>query len=204
MSILLYAFSRRLFLIPLLFRGKIHQGGKTMKKLLLVLCLALLVGCATNPASCPENFSAQAPEKWHQINTPKFYILTKDGPYSQYILVQQRPVDKPFAHTMKTLARGMSPGDVAAVFLEEMTNDEAVCNFRLLENQVTRVNEHQAFKLVFTYDDKDGRQFKTYMYGFVDGNWFYSLRYNADRSLYCKQDIDEFQRFVQSFKVNQA
>lgn len=177
-----------------------------MKKLFLasLLCLAFLTGCATNPSSGPQNFSAHPPEKWHQVNTPKFYILTKDGPYSQYILVQQRPIDKPFAHTPKMLARTMSPGDAAAVFLEEMANDEAVCNFRLVENKPTLVNQHEAFKLVFTYEDKEGRRFKTYMYGFVNGNWFYSLRYNADRSLYCNQDIEEFQRFVWSFKINEA
>ena len=175
-----------------------------MKKLFLVLCLALLVGCATNPSSGPQNFSAQPPEQWHQVNTPKFYILTKDGPYSQYILVQQRPVDKPFSNTSRKLAKGMSPKDAAAVFLEEISNDAEVFNFRLVENQMSRVNQHEAFKLVFTYEDKDGRHFQTYMFGLLNGNWFYSLRYNADRSMYCNQDIDEFHRFVKSFKVNEA
>ena len=175
-----------------------------MKKLFLVLCLALLVGCATNPSSGPQSFSAQPPEQWHQVNTPKFYILTKDGPYSQYILVQQRPVDKSFSNTSRKLAKGMSSRDAAAVFLEEISNDAEIFNFRLLENQKSRVNQHEAFKLVFTYDDKDGRQFQTYMFGLLNGNWFYSLRYNADRSMYCNQDIDEFHRFVKSFKVNEA
>ena len=175
-----------------------------MKKLLLVLCLAFLIGCATSQGSGPQNFSVEPPDKWHQLNTPKFYILTKDGPYSQYILVQQRPLNKPFTNTSRTLSKGMSPGDVAAVFLEEISNDTALCNFRLLDKQLTRVNQHQAFRLVFSYDDKDGRPFQTYMYGFVEGNWFYSLRYNADRSLYCNQDIEEFNRFVRSFKVKEA
>jgi hypothetical protein len=175
-----------------------------MRKLLLVLCLVLLVGCASNPASSPQGFSVQPPEKWYQVNTPKFYVLTKDGPYSQYILVQQRPIDKPFAHTPKTLARGMSASDAAAIFLEEVLNDEAVCNFRLLENQPTRINQHEAFKLVFSYEDKTGLRFQTYMYGFLNENWFYTLRYNADLVRYNNQDIEEFQRFVESFKVNEA
>jgi hypothetical protein len=175
-----------------------------MRKSFIVFCLVLLAGCASNPSSCPQNFSAQAPEKWHQVNTPDFYLLTKDGPYSQYILVQQRPIDKPFLHTSKKLFMGMAARDVAAVFLEEIANDEEVHNFHVMENQLTRINQHEAFRLVFTYEDKDSRQFKTFMYGFLDGNWFYSLRYNADSSFYCNQDIEEFNRFVQSFRVGEA
>lgn len=175
-----------------------------MRKLLLVLSLALLVGCATNPSSSQQNFSAQTPEKWYHVDTPKFYILTKDGPYSQYILVQERPINKPFTHTSKTLAKGMSPRDAAAVFLDEMVNDEALCNFRILENQPLRVNNHEAFKLVFTYEDKEGMKFQTYMYGFLNGNRFYTLRYNADLTFYCNQDIEEFHKFVKSFKINEA
>jgi len=175
-----------------------------MRKLIIVLCLALFAGCAASQSTCPQNFSAQLPEKWYQVNTPKFYILTKDGPFSQYILVQQRPIDKPFAHNQKTLSRGMSPQEVAEVFLDEMRNDEAVLNFRLVENRTTRVNQHEAFKLVFTYQDKDGLNFQTYMYGFLNQNWFYTLRYNADLTCYCNQDIEEFHKFVKSFKVKEA
>ena len=85
-----------------------------------------------------------------------------------------------------------------------MNNDEAVRNLRFLENRLTRVNQHQAFRLVFTYEDKDGLKFQTYMYGFIKGNWFYTLRYNADLACYCNQDIEEFHKFVQSFKINEA
>jgi hypothetical protein len=163
-----------------------------------------LVGCSSNPTSSPNNFSAQTPEKWYQVDTPNFYILTKDGPYSQYILVQQRPIDKPFAHTSKKLVSGMAPKDVAGIFLEEVTNDEEVRNFLLLENRLGRVNSHEAFRLIFTYEDKDNRQFKTLMYGFLNGDWFYTLRYNADQSFYCNQDIEEFQKFVKSFRAGEA
>jgi len=175
-----------------------------MKKLAVVLCLAFLMGCAANQPSGQQNFSAQTPDKWYQVNTPKFYILTKDGPYSQYILVQQRPVEKPFAHTRKVLVREMSVRDAAAVFLDEIRNDEAVINFRLIENKPAKVNGYDAFRLVFAYEDKDGLKFQTYMYGFLDGNWFYTLRYNADLACYCSEDIEAFQRFVRSFKTGQA
>ena len=175
-----------------------------MRKLVIVFCLVMFVGCATGQSPRTENFSAQLPEKWYQVNTPKFYILTKDGPFSQYILVQQRPLDKPFAHTSKVLARGMSPEDASAVFLDEMRNDEAVLNLRLIENKRTRVNHHDAFRLVFTYEDKDGLKFQTYMYGFLNENWFYTLRYNADLACYCNQDIEEFHQFVKTCKIKEA
>jgi hypothetical protein len=175
-----------------------------MKKLAIVICLAFLMGCAATQSSVQQNFSAQTPNKWYQVNTPKFYILTKDGPYSQYILVQQRPIEKPFAHTQKILARGMASRDAAAVFVDEIRNDEAVLNFRLLENKPATVNGYEAFKLVFAYEDKDGLKFQTYMYGFLNGNWFYTLRYNADLACYCSEDIEEFQKFAQSFKAREA
>ncbi len=175
-----------------------------MKKLLIVLSLAFMTGCAANSAVSLQNFSAHQPQNWYKVNTPKYYVLTKDGPFSQYILVQQRLIDKPFAHTSKTLNRNMSPKEVAAVFVEEMANDEAVLNFRLVENKPSRISEHEAFRLVFTYGDKEGHSFRTYMYAFLAGDSFYSLRYNADVSCYCDQDIEEFHKFVRSFKINNA
>ncbi|MBN2033954.1 MAG: hypothetical protein JW836_11810 [Deltaproteobacteria bacterium] len=175
-----------------------------MKNLLLVLIISFSVGCTANRSSCLQDFSAQPPEKWHRVDSPEFYILTKDGPYSQYILIQQRPLEKPFIHTSKALAGGMSSGDAAALFLEEIMNDEAVYNFRLLENRSAHVNHHEAFRLVFTYENKEGLKFQTYMYGFINGNWFYTLRYNADLVCYSHHDIEEFHRFLRSFRITDA
>jgi len=65
------------------------------------------------------------------------------------------------------------------------------------------VDGHAGFKILFTYKDKKGSQFKTLYYGFVSADSFYSLRFCAAVPQYFEKDIASFDRIVSSFKLNQ-
>jgi hypothetical protein len=177
-----------------------------MKKLLCLIFL-FMTSCASfgqvgNPSqAAPYNFTLEFPEDWREVTTGKYLMITKEGAFSQYILVQQRHVDRPFSHTKKKIHKGMLPQEAAEVILDEITSDRAVLNFEVLENLPAAVNGYSGFRLVFTFKTNGGYKFKTLYYGFLQGEWFYSLRYNAADGRYSDKDVQTFREVLESFKI---
>ena len=148
-----------------------------------------------------QNFSIQIPEQWHKLNTARHVMLTKDGPFSQYILVQQRRVNKPFKHTEKKLNRYMLPQQTAEVIMDEIRSDRRVLYFHLSECVLTRVNQYDGFRIVYTYKEKGGLNFLTIFYGFLEEDWFYCLRYSVEVKKYTDEDMEAFENVLNSFKI---
>ena len=177
-----------------------------MKKLFCLIFL-FMASCASlgqpgNPSqSNSGNFTLEFPEEWRKVTTGKYLMITKDGAFSQYILVQQRHVARPFSHTKKKINKGMLPQEAAQVILDEITSDRAVLNFQVLENLPAAVNGYNGFRLMFSYKINGGHTFKTLYYGFVQGEWFYSLRYNAADGCYSDKDVETFRQVLESFKI---
>ena len=180
-----------------------------MKKLLCLIFL-FMASCASlgQPAnlsqSASRNFTLEFPEEWRKVTTGKYLMITRDGAFAQYILVQQRHVDQPFSHTKKKIHKSMLPQEAAGVILDEITSDRAILNFQVLENLPAAVNGYNGFRLVFTYKTNGGYKFKTLYYGFLQGDWFYSLRYNAADGRYSDNDVETFKEVLESFKITAA
>jgi hypothetical protein len=176
-----------------------------MKKFLIVL-LIVLVGCAHGPQ--PGNpgyaFTVDTPEGWRQIHSDKYFIITKDGAYLQYFLVQERPLDRPFKHTSKKLNADMLPQEIAGVIIAEIRADKNIQNLILLENFPATIDGHKGFKLLFSYMDPEGTISKTLYYGFREGQNFYNLRFTAAKRHYFERDLATFAAFVDSFKLIDA
>ena len=87
-----------------------------MKKLMPFLtCLFFVFGCASmaqnnSLENLPDsNFSVEIPDGWWKPEHIDKYLVTKDGPFLQYVLIQERPINKPFKHTKKKIKSGMLP-----------------------------------------------------------------------------------------------
>lgn len=177
-----------------------------MKKL-LPGCLLLLVGCIfwTSAGSANENsfthFSVDFPQGWRQVNTNKYLMLTKDGPFLQYVLIQRRPIGQSFKHTKKKLKKEMLPQEAAQIIIDEIFSDRHILDFKVIENSPASIDGRDGFKLLFTYRNKKGSSFKTAYYGLIQGDAFYNLRYNAVRRDYFDKDIKTFQTMLDSFKL---
>jgi len=174
-----------------------------------ILCLMILftASCASwnpmgkSPQSCSHTFTVQFPEQWKKMELGKHLMITREGPFSQYILVQERHVDQAFGHTRKKINRGMLPQEAAEVVLDEIASDRYVLDFQVLENLPATVNQYDGFRIVFTYRTKDGSVFKTLYYGLLHGEWFYSLRYNAAEGHYSDEDVETFKKVLESFEI---
>ena len=92
-----------------------------MKKILLVI-FVLFFSCAGGMQNGEPNyhFTVDTPEGWRKIDTNKYFLITKDGAYLQYALIQQRPLDRSFKHTRKKIKKDMLPQEVAGVIIDEI------------------------------------------------------------------------------------
>jgi hypothetical protein len=178
-----------------------------MKKLLLLLiAVCLIAGCASaamkrSLEDLPKtDFSVEIPDGWWKPQYIKRYLITKDGAFQQYVLIQQRPIDRPFKKTGKKLRKGMLPLESAKIITDEIAADRNIMNFSILENNPATIDGHAGFKILFSYRDKSGAAYKTLYYGFIHGDSFFSIRYAAARQKYDK-DLADFNRILNSFKL---
>lgn len=163
--------------------------------------LILIVSCAHGVENEEPTyaFSVTIPEGWRKLDTDKFLIITKDVAYKQYALIQERPIDRPFKHTSKKLRRSMLPQEAAGIIVDEISSDINLSNFQLIANAPAIIEGHEGFKILFTYKDQHGSDFKTLYYGFIKGEIFYNLRYTAKKIDYFEKDLATFEKFVDSF-----
>jgi hypothetical protein len=179
-----------------------------MKKLMpLLICMLFIFSCASaaqerSLKKLPDaDFSVDIPDGWWKPEYTSKYLLTKDGPYLQYVLIQQRPLNKPFRNTKKKIRGGMLPQEAAGIIIDELASDRYLMNFSVIENAPATVDGHAGFKILFVYKDKKESQFKTLYYGFISGNSFYNLRYSAAARQYFEKDIASFEQIMSSFKL---
>jgi hypothetical protein len=179
-----------------------------MKKLLLLLMsLGLIFSCASaaNKRSLNDlpksDFSVEIPAGWWKPQYVNKYLLTKDGPLLQYVFIQQRPIDRPFKNTQKKLRKRMLPLESARIIIDEIASDHKIMNFNVVENTPALIDGHAGFKILFTYKNKKGAEFKTLYYGFISGDSFFNLRYSAATRHYYDKDIADFEQIVFSFKL---
>ncbi|MCP4626918.1 MAG: hypothetical protein GY850_25925 [bacterium] len=179
-----------------------------MKKLVpLLICLVIISSCASVAKERSLNnlpdagFSVQIPDGWWKPESTNKYLITRDGAFLQYVLFQQRPLEKPFRNTKKKIRSGMLPQEAAGIIIDELASDRYLMNFKLIENAPVTVDGHPGFKILFTYKDKKESQFKTLYYGFISGDSFNNLRYCAALRHYFDKDLADFERIISSFHL---
>ena len=181
-----------------------------MKRILwfsLLVCIVSFLACAhsgglTKPASY--RYTVNIPEGWRKIDNNRYLIVTKDNPFQQYILVQNRPIGKSFRHTQKKMSSTMLPEEAAQIIIDELISDENLLNLKLLNNTPENINGFDGFKILYTYQDSEGHTFKTLYYGFIKEDTFFNLRFTAGDRFHFKQDIEAFRFMLKSFKVVKA
>jgi hypothetical protein len=136
-----------------------------------------------------------------KLNSDRYLLISKDGPFLQYVLIQERPMDRPFKHTRKTFRKGMLPQEAAEVIIDEIVSDPLVLNFQVIENIPAAINGYNGFRVVYTYKDQDGLKLQTIYYGFIEGEYFYNIRYTAAKRYYFDKDVGAFAQVLNSFRL---
>ncbi len=87
----------------------------------LLISLLLITGCASVAQErslknlSDNDFLVEIPKGWWKPKHIDKYLITKEGVFLQYVLIQQRPIDLPYSHTKKKLNKGMLPQEAAGV-----------------------------------------------------------------------------------------
>jgi hypothetical protein len=177
-----------------------------MKRSLLIL-LIFIAGCAAWTrvgglyTSKPHNFSVELPNGWMRFNTRERLYTTRDGALLQNIIVERLNIEKPLKHTKKKFGKSMLPQEAAQVVLDNISSDQTVLNFQVIENIPARISGFPGFRVVFTYKNKDGLRLKSILYGFISDEWFYGIRYTAAHRYYFDKDLETFMKVFASFKL---
>ena len=176
-----------------------------MKRIIWLMPVLLVWACATAQVAIecdPEkrNFSVEIPPGWKQLSSSEVFLITREDPYSQYILFRQRHIHEHFTHTTKRLYKNMPPLEAADVIIDEMKSDPSVLNLHVVQTATAVVGSYPGFKIVFDYGIKEGNSFSTIYYGFLQGDWLYSIRYNASPDAVAEQDAEDFQKVLKSFR----
>ncbi len=182
-----------------------------MKKILpLLISLLLIISCASVAQKrslqdlSNNDYTVEIPEGWWKPKHIDKFLITKDGYSLQYVRIQQRPIDRPYRNTKKKLNKAMLPQEAAGVIIDDIASDRRIYNFNVIENAPATIDGREGFKILFTFKlkkDKKGAIFKTLYYGFISGDSFYNLRYNAAMRYYFEKDIAAFEQILNSFKV---
>ena len=173
----------------------------------LFVCIVSFLACATSgglnkPASY--GYKVDIPEGWRRIDNNRYLLLTKNNPFQQYILVQNRPIGKSFRYTKKKMRVTMLPEEAAQIVIDELISDQNLLNLKLLNNTPENINGFDGFKILYTYQDAEGHTFKTLYYGFIKADTFFNLRFTASDRFHFQQDIEAFRFMLRSFEVVKA
>jgi hypothetical protein len=98
-----------------------------MRKLIylfLFLAAVFTLNCQalSSSQSVKQNFSVVTPEGWTKFTSSEYFMLTREGVFSQYILVLQRRTKEAFSHTKSRLRKDMSPKEAAGVITDELSS----------------------------------------------------------------------------------
>ncbi len=165
----------------------------------------LLISCASVWQPAPpvleaRHWSLEAPDGWMRLTTASYEMLSIDGPYLQYIFIQQQPLAQGLRHTRRKMDHGMLPHETAQVVEDALASDPQIRNFRLLSSQPAFVGEVPGFRLVYAYTDNQGVDTKSIYYGAVVADTFFNIRYTAAQRHYYTKHLSDFEQVVGSLR----
>lgn len=132
---------------------------------------------------------------------PEADMLSRNGPYLEYILVQSRPLGQGFRSTGRKLSPDMLPHQAAQVIIDSMSCDSRIRQFHLLGNQPATVDGRSGFKVTYAYRDAHDVEIKAIYVGVVLDDRFIALRYTATRRHYFDAQVSTFNQVVDSLRL---
>ena len=181
-----------------------------MKKCVWIIMFMFVAGCL----ACAHNgglskpvsysFTIDIPKGWRKIDNNRYLFVTKESPFLQYIMIQNRPIGRSFRNTKKKIQKEMFPEEVAQIIIDELISDQNLVNLRILDNVPANINGHSGFKILYTYRDAEDQVYKTLYYGFIKEDTFFNLRFTAVDGAYFQRDIGDFRNILKSFQIIEA
>ena len=178
------------------------------RSLLICVILVFVAGCVPwirtgGLYSAPaQNVVVELPDGWMRLNSNDYLLITRDGVMLEFILIEKIFVDDALKHTKKKFRRGMLPQELAEVILDNIGSNQNNLKLNVISNVPQKISGHSGFKATFTFNNKDGLKYKSIYHGFMSGDYFYGIRYNASQRHYYARELETFKRVVASLKLS--
>ena len=176
--------------------------------------ILILAGCAPFVLASGKQtlteyeFEVTVPDRWYRamrapgtLEPPEGLVLTRDGLVLQQIRVERVAMDKDLKFTKRKFDMKLPPHEVAEIELDDHRSNPNVYNLTVEENVPATVDGRRGFRLVYTWQTKDGYRLKRIQYGFLEGKWVYQLTYQAAARFYFERDLATFEKLRESFRL---
>jgi hypothetical protein len=171
----------------------------------LLLWAVLLTACAPwQPAPqrlSISRWSVEVPDGWMRLRTPDYEMLSKDGPYLQFILIQARPMNYQFRFTRQRMTPDLLPHEAARVIIGNLRSDPQIKDFKLISNTPAAMAGEMGFRLEYTYVDPQGVDTQGIYCGMLLPDLFIDLQYTAAKRYYFAKDAASFEQVFRSFRL---
>jgi hypothetical protein len=181
-----------------------------MKPTLVLFCLLALAvsGCATWVAvggkhtERAHNFEVALPEGWRKLNPASDGLLiTRDGFSLQLIRVSRIAIDRELPHAKKKFGRKMLPQEAADIVIDNFKSNPNIMAQSILSNKPAVIGGQAGFRLHTSYRTTEGLTKNGLLYGFICGEWYYELIFEAPQRYYFEKDAATFERVKESFRL---
>jgi hypothetical protein len=182
---------------------------KMKKALLTCFILGLFLGGCTpwvmvggNYENSTQNFKAEFPNGWRKFNLSNNEVLiTKDGFSLEFIRISRRPIEKELKHTKKKFTQGMLPQEVAEIVIQNFRSNPDIMNQQILANTPSNIGGYPGFNIMVTFQTKEGLTKQSAVYGFLSGDAFYEILYEAPKRYYFTKYEADFEKVKDTFKL---
>lgn len=182
-----------------------------MRKVFMgIAVMLLLCGCIKRPwtpapttehISVSQNVRLTLPDGWMLSGRDDVLLVTRDGVRLQNVIVATINVKDELKYTKKKFKRGMLPLEQAGVILDNIASNPNRAALKVHSKKPAMVAGHQAFRTEVTFKDKNGLMYRGLLYGFMQNDWFYLVRYVAPNRHYFARDKEHFEKIVSSIKL---
>jgi hypothetical protein len=174
--------------------------------LLCLFSMTLMAACGSlwkksGGDICTQQWRAEIPQAWMRLDADDYTIFSKDGPHRQYILIQTRPLERPYRNLNRRIEEHMLPHEAAQIIIDDLRADTAIRHLEIEENRPVMIDGRLGFKLSYHYQDNQDAVQQTHLYGIISKPYLISLRYNAERQRYFKKNLADFENVLKSFRL---
>ena len=178
--------------------------------LILFILVVSLSGCAlTNwsPLRKVEykdgarRFTAEVPAGWMKFNLVNYFVMTRDGIVLEKIAVERRKFTQDLEFTKKKFSADMTPQELAEIEIDNLKANGKIDRVEIASNKPASIDGRSAFRLEYSFFAEGGLKVRGTRYGFTEGDFIYRVYYEAADQHYYDMYIQDFERFIKSFKL---
>ncbi len=192
-----------------LFSSLLKSEKLIMKKIMILIMLIFLSGCATGwKKASPEQyknsifkFNANLPSGWMYFNMDKSFIITKDGVVLDVIAIERIRFSDKLDSTKKKFKEDMLPDEVLQVGLDNYKSNTNIQKFEVLSNEAVKLSGQDAYKLEYRYQTIPGLIKRGIEFGFIYDHVVYRVYYEAAEQYYFEQNKKVFEQFLKDFHL---